>query len=270
MEEEKVSSLMLLFFENDIIMEINYIDAINDFAMIKVGKKPLINKLLPLHSETAQQCRTLIKYVKVIIIDDISLISAQLLLKVDSRLKHITGNFQSNFGGLDIVLIGVLCQLPPVRSTPIYKQPKQTILMPILLRNLKFYELNEVVRQANQQFSSILTKIGNREQLDEIEITLIESRFCTVKEAELRCPQDIRLFNTNNSVNEFNNKIFNAYANRTTSTAKDVYIDCTSKEQETFVRQKLHKMSLIDTNGLPYQTVYVSCLSNCGRAPLGA
>ncbi|GFX51649.1 hypothetical protein TNCV_5013521 [Trichonephila clavipes] len=42
------------------------------------------------------------------------------------------------------------------------------------------------MRQANQQFSSILTKIGNCEQLDEIKITLIESRFCIVKEDELR------------------------------------------------------------------------------------
>ncbi|GFW27015.1 hypothetical protein TNCV_1378531 [Trichonephila clavipes] len=41
--------------------------------------------------------------------------------------------------------------------------------------------------QANQQFSSILTKIGNGEQLDEMEITLIESLFCTVEEAEARC-----------------------------------------------------------------------------------
>ncbi|GFT30271.1 hypothetical protein TNCV_3467181 [Trichonephila clavipes] len=38
--------------------------------------------------------------------------------------------------------------------------------------------------QANQKFSSILTKIGNGEQLDGMEITLIESRFCTVEEAE--------------------------------------------------------------------------------------
>ncbi|GFS86446.1 ATP-dependent DNA helicase [Trichonephila clavipes] len=176
---------------------------------------------------------------------------------VDSRLKQITGNFQSNFGGLDIILIGGLRQLPPVRSTPIYKQPKQTIVGPILWQNLKFYELNEVMRQANQQFSSILTKIGNGEQLDKMEITLIESRFCTVEEAEAKCPQGIRLFNTNNSVNEYNNKILNAYVDRITSTAIDAYIGCTSKEQETFVCQKLHKMSLIDTNGLPYQTVYV-------------
>ncbi|GFV09844.1 hypothetical protein TNCV_2598981 [Trichonephila clavipes] len=85
----------------------------------------------------------------------------------------------------------------------------------------------------------------------------IESRFCTVEEAEARCPQGIRLFNTNNSVNEYNNKILNVYVDRITSTAKDVYIGCTSKEQETFVHQKLLKMSSIDTNGFPYQTVYV-------------
>ncbi|GFU20980.1 ATP-dependent DNA helicase [Trichonephila clavipes] len=80
-----------------------------------------------------------------------------------------------------------------------------------------------------------------------------------MKEAELRCPQDIPLFNTNNSVNNYNNKILNAYADRITQLQKMyIFIGCTSKEQETFVRQKLHKMSLIDTNGLPYQTFYVN------------
>ncbi|GFW79849.1 ATP-dependent DNA helicase [Trichonephila clavipes] len=90
-----------------------------------------------------------------------------------------------------------------------------------------------VTRQANQQFSSILTKIGNGERLDEIEISLIKSRFYSVEEAGTMCPQE---------------KII--------STAKDVYSGCTSKEQETFVHQKLHKVSLIDTNGLPYQTTF--------------
>ncbi|GFX37343.1 ATP-dependent DNA helicase [Trichonephila clavipes] len=112
------------------------------------------------------------------------------------------------------------------------------------------------MRQANQRFSYILTKIGSSEQLDEMEIALIESHFCIMEEAEARCPQGIRLFNTNNSVIEY--KILNVYADRITSTTKDVYIGCTSKEQETFASQKLHNMSLIDTNGLPYQTVYVN------------
>ncbi|GFV72325.1 hypothetical protein TNCV_637871 [Trichonephila clavipes] len=48
------------------------------------------------------------------------------------------------------------------------------------------------MRQANQQFSTILTEIRNGEQLNEMEINLIESRFCTVEEVEAsRCPQGI-------------------------------------------------------------------------------
>ncbi|GFX59968.1 ATP-dependent DNA helicase [Trichonephila clavipes] len=93
---------------------------------VQAALKISLSRLLPLHSETTRHYRTLFKYTKVIIIEEISMISVQLLLKVDSRLKQITGNFPSNFGGLDIILIGYLRQLPPVRSTLIYKQPKQT------------------------------------------------------------------------------------------------------------------------------------------------
>ncbi|GFV76733.1 ATP-dependent DNA helicase [Trichonephila clavipes] len=100
----------------------------------------------------------------------------------------------SSFGGLDIIFIGDLRQLPPVRATPIYKQPKQTIAGPVIWRNLKFYELDQVMCQVNQQFSSILTKIGNGERLDEIEISLIESRFYFVEEAATMCPQVVKRF----------------------------------------------------------------------------
>lgn len=88
-------------------------------------------------------------------------------------------------------------------------------------------------------------------------VALIESRFCTIEEAENNCPQGIRLFNTNNSVNAYNIKILYAAIEKVVSTAKDVYIGCTSAEQAAFVRQKLHKMSLIDTSGLPYHPIIV-------------
>ncbi|CAD6235025.1 GSCOCG00012402001-RA-CDS, partial [Cotesia congregata] len=171
---------------------------------VHTALKISLSRLLPLRNETPQQYRTLFKYVKVIIIDEISMISAQLLIKIDCRLRLITGNFQTNFGGLDIIFIGDLRQLPPVRATPIYKQHKQPIVGPILWQNLKFYKLDQVMRQANQQFSSILTKIGNGERLDEIEIALIESRFYSVEEATTKCPQGIRLFNTNHAVTKYN------------------------------------------------------------------
>lgn len=70
------------------------------------------------------------------------MIGAELLSQIDKRLKQITGNNHMNFGGIDIFLIGDLRQLPPVRATPIYKQPRQRMVRPILWRNFKFYELN--------------------------------------------------------------------------------------------------------------------------------
>lgn len=58
------------------------------------------------------------------------------------------------------------------------------IVGPILQCGLKFCDLDQVMRQANQQFSSILTKIGHGEQLEDYELTLLESWFVTTQEAE--------------------------------------------------------------------------------------
>lgn len=216
-----------------------------------------LSRLLPLSNEIAQLYRCLFKFVKVLIIDEISMVSAELLSQIDARLKQITGNFQSNFGGLDIVLIGDLRQLPPVRATPIYKSHKQRMVGPTLWRDLKFYELTEVMRQTNVMFSSILTKIGNGDILNDDEIAIIQSRFVTKEEAQLRCPHGIRLFLTNNAVNEYNNYILHQSDNRIISTATDAFIGCASPEQQANFTQKLHKMSVIDTGSLPYQIIFV-------------
>ncbi|CAH2104199.1 unnamed protein product [Euphydryas editha] len=111
-----------------------------DGTTVHTALKISLPRLLPLSTEVAHQYRALFKYVKVLIVDEISMIGAELLLQIDSRLKQITGDYKTNFGGLDVILIGDLRQLPPVRATPIYKQQKQKIVGPILWRGFKFYE----------------------------------------------------------------------------------------------------------------------------------
>ena len=64
------------------------------------------------------------------------MIGAELLEQMDLRLKHINGNFASNFGRLDVILIGDLRQLPAVRATPIYKQIKRRITGPTVWRDI--------------------------------------------------------------------------------------------------------------------------------------
>lgn len=228
-----------------------------DGTTVHTALKISLSKLLPLSMETAQQYRCLFKYVKVLIIDEISMVGAKLLNQIDSRLKQITGNFENNFGGLDIILIGDLCQLPPVRATPIYKQPKQQMVGPLLWRGLQFYELTQVMRQTNILFASILIKIGNGSILNDDELAVIESRFFTKEEVSRRCPNGVRLFHENASVNEYNISVLQQAPEKLVSIAIDVIIGCNNQEQEAFVRQKLHKMSVIDTGGLPYEIIFV-------------
>ncbi|KAI4475882.1 hypothetical protein M0804_014027 [Polistes exclamans] len=71
---------------------------------------------------------TALKISLVLIVDVISMIIVELTAQIDSRLEQITGNFNTNFGGLDISLIGDLRKLPPVIATPIYKQQKRRIV----------------------------------------------------------------------------------------------------------------------------------------------
>ncbi|GFX57928.1 hypothetical protein TNCV_3068951 [Trichonephila clavipes] len=43
----------------------------------------------------------------VLIIDEISMVSAELLEQINARLKQITGLFTKDFGGLDVILIEI-------------------------------------------------------------------------------------------------------------------------------------------------------------------
>ncbi|GFR31024.1 ATP-dependent DNA helicase [Trichonephila clavata] len=183
--------------------------------------------------------------------------SAELLQQVDARLKQITADYDRAFGGKDIFLIGDLRQLPPVRAIPIFNQIKMSLAGPMLWCGLQFYQLTQVMRQSNAIFSRMLTKIGDGEKLEADEQRLIESRFDTKEQADNLCPHGVRLFLRNHDVNEYNFSILNRAEDRIVSIANDTFAGCHSAEQLAFVRQKLHKMLILNTGGLPYELTLV-------------
>ena len=228
-----------------------------DGTTIHTALRISISKLLPVSSEIAHLYRSLFRYVKVLIIDEISMISAELLVKIDLRLKQITNNHKDEFGGIDIMFIGDLRQLPPVRVTPIYRPIRTYMVGPHLWRKLKFYQLNQVMRQANVAFSNLLTKVGNGEPLEQHEIELIESRFFTKADTQRLCPNGIRLFFKNEHVNAYNNHVLQQFEDKIISTATDSITGSKNHEQDANFRVKLHKKSVIDTGGLPYEITFV-------------
>ncbi|XP_062538206.1 uncharacterized protein LOC134206494 [Armigeres subalbatus] len=111
--------------------------------------------------EALQLYRNAFANVKLIIIDETSMLGADVLNTVHVRLQEITGNYDDPFGGMPIVFCGDLRQLPPVNARAVFKPSINSMHGAVLWQSLDFYPLVQVMRQTNEQFSSILTKIGN-------------------------------------------------------------------------------------------------------------
>ena len=64
----------------------------------------------PINSVRKQVLRT----IDLLVIDEVSMLRADLLDAIDARMKSVRGNFNQSFGGVQLLLIGDLYQLPPV------------------------------------------------------------------------------------------------------------------------------------------------------------
>ncbi|XP_062538323.1 uncharacterized protein LOC134206608 [Armigeres subalbatus] len=189
--------------------------------------------------------------IKLIIIDEVSMIGANILNTVHARLQSITGDYDLPFGGKAVILCGDFRQLPPVNAKPAYKPASNSIGGAALWQALQYFPLRQVMRQTDVEFSSILTKIGNGDRLSDDETKLIESRFRTVEWCKENIPNAIRLYHRNCAVDAYNH---DALSNRDELyyTAEDVITGYQDAAQLASARTKLYKMSVAETGCLPY------------------
>ncbi|XP_058827535.1 uncharacterized protein LOC131687462 [Topomyia yanbarensis] len=201
--------------------------------------------------ETLQLYRNAFNGVKAIIIDEVSMIGADVLNIIHSRLQDITGNYDDPFGGIHLIFCGDLRQLPPVNARPVYKSCRNSIHGPVLWQSLNFFPLKQVMRQSDIQFSTILTKIGNGEALTDSETERIESRFRTAEWCRQNVPNAIRLFHRNIDVETYNTETLRDREGYD-FIVDDIFTGYTNAEQLASARSKVHKMSVVETGGLPY------------------
>ena len=82
-------------------------------------------KLPPLHVKMKCSLRNHLSDLKVIIIDEISMVSNKLLFYVHLRLNEIFGSVNSDpFAGITVIVVRNLLQLPPIRGLPVYASYK--------------------------------------------------------------------------------------------------------------------------------------------------
>uniref|UniRef100_A0A0C9QDU9 ATP-dependent DNA helicase n=1 Tax=Fopius arisanus TaxID=64838 RepID=A0A0C9QDU9_9HYME len=162
---------------------------INDTKAVHLALKISLPTILSLSDQVAQQYRTLFQFVQVIVIDEVSIVCLELLAQIEARMKEATGNFEKAFGGMDVVLVGDLWQLPTGSTDQDKRKPGSS-----LYSGLRFYELHKVFQKANSIFLSAVMKVGCGAGLNQIELDFLESRVFTREEAERFSRLAFRLF----------------------------------------------------------------------------
>ena len=76
--------------------------------------------------KTKTQFRLSLSELRLIILDEISMVSNITLIHIHQRLKEIFGSFSSQlFAGISIITVGDLYQLPPIKRKPVFEDFKE-------------------------------------------------------------------------------------------------------------------------------------------------
>jgi hypothetical protein len=144
---------------------------------------------------------------KILIIDEISMVGANLLVQVHERLAAIAGVPSSTaFAAVSILAVGDLQQLSPVCEPAIYKSPSDNYyaLARMWMSNFSLFELTETMRQkGDSQFADLLgrLRIGRHTASD---ISLLKTRQLAVDDpSSTSC--SLRIFSLNVDVDQYNN-----------------------------------------------------------------
>ena len=129
------------------------------------------------------QQKDLVKNADVVIIDEISMVRADLLDAIHYSLSKNTGVKNAAFGGKQVVLIGDPFQLPPVVRDDdqqvisyLYSSPYFFDASAFSRRFIEMIELQKVYRQHDDRFLELLNKI-RLNACDQSDLDLLNSRF---------------------------------------------------------------------------------------------
>ena len=187
---------------------------------------------------------------KLIIIDEISMVGNTTLLHIHQRLKDIFATTSSLlFAGISIIVVGDLCQLPPIRKRFVFDSYKNYVF------NLchpwyvfKMIELTETMRQKNDQtFIELLNRVRTASQTED-DIRTIQSR--SITPCDPNYPSDaLHIWAENSPVDGHNkNKLEELSGSLFTLKAKDQYPTNVKKQDIDRVLAR----SRSETGGLDY------------------
>lgn len=200
---------------------------------------------------------------KVVILDEVSMISSRIFLWIDQRLQDI---FEADvpFGGRHIIILGDFWQLPPVHDYPIYNlfknDPMKRLRCLDIWHLFKMHYLKTTMRQRDDASFAVALNYMARGTMTSADIDLFITR--TFKELPMgigtrRSEGIVRLFATNKEVNKCNDTIVTAFsADSFLSTSFDRVVGQggNSEARKSILElAKSPETPASKTAGLPYQ-----------------
>lgn len=152
---------------------------------------------------------------ELLVIDEISMVRADMLDQIDVTLRQTRKKWHLPFGGVQVILIGDMYQLPPVVQQEEWKLLKDMYLSPFffdshVIRNNPpvYIELDKIYRQSEDTFINLLNKVRNN-NLDLESLDILNSHYkgnLTQEDYQT----NITLTTHNRKADEINSKNLNA------------------------------------------------------------
>jgi nucleoside-triphosphatase THEP1 len=247
---------------------VNGLTAHAAFSLIMV--EPGNKKSDSISPEALNTLRVKLKNLKLIIIDEISMMGISTFEKINRRLMQV---FQSKkeFGGVSVITFGDFQQLRPVQDNYIFASAKNIVdglFGNPLWDKFKHFELTEIMRQRDDlTFAQLLGRLA-KGALTQCDIDLIKSRIFVehphqLKPGDRLLPEEgkksCRLMWRNEDVEEHNirriQELRGPNSTAITYRAVDKITGASSEVEKRQVRHNLQNLSYRQTQGLPSELV---------------
>lgn len=125
----------------------------------------------------------LLRELELLIIDEISMVRCDTLDAIDTVLRHVRHRPYERFGGVQVLFIGDLFQLPPIKKDEEWNILSEYYNSPFFFSShvLKeqppiYIEFNKIYRQRDESFIQLLNQVRNN-SLNEQGLEILEKRF---------------------------------------------------------------------------------------------
>lgn len=133
------------------------------FVPTDFGRRDLIGKI-----KMTGVRKKVLQQLEILVIDEISMVRADILDAIDTILRHVRYRRNEPYGGVQVIYIGDLYQLPPVTINEEWELLSNYYPTPFFFNSLVvqeqppvYIELDKIFRQQNGDFVQLLNEVRN-------------------------------------------------------------------------------------------------------------